>query len=471
MTELGEGVAAGSGSSSGSSSSSTTRVLEIGFFFDGTGNNLANARGDGEGSYDNAPSNVALLSRLYSTATGRASDGAEILRRSVYLEGIGTTSGRQDNLLGMGTGTGRTGMSARVHAACRRLETEARTQSYSEIIVDAFGFSRGSAAARYFVNCVNRGSFEPVSSGFLFDDEPTRLGRVVTPPVYVRFLGIFDSVAALISPEGGDASDADNDDVNVHLHDGSAGTTCHLIAGDEHRRNFALNSIRDSHGALPAGGIERALPGVHSDVGGGYLARGETVVPVRPRGDYFDLRADAEAVRHALVRESTQFSDRMRREHFAAASSEFSWGYNELQDMGADLPQNRFLYMGQVVWRRPNVRPGLEKVALKLMHDEALRNDVPFTAIPRNADYAIPSDIQSVYTTLSSGGTLSDAELALLHQNYVHCSAHYGGASGTTTTEFSTPPRVLLDMDLVYPHIPAPDNRRIVHANQPGRAW
>jgi hypothetical protein len=470
MTEFGESVTTSSGSGSSTSSSSTTRVLEIGFFFDGTGNNLANARGDGDGSYDNAPSNVALLSRLYSTATGRASDGAEIRRRSVYLQGIGTTNDQPDNMLGMATGTGRTGVSARVHEACRRLEAETRTQHYAEIIVDAFGFSRGAAAARYFVNCVNRGSFEPVSSGFLFDDEPTRLGRVVTPTVLVRFLGIFDSVAAIISPDAGDASDADNDDVNVHLHDGSALVTYHLIAGDEHRRNFALNSIRDSSGGLPTGGVERALPGVHSDVGGGYLARGETVVPVRPRGEYFDQRADAEALRATLVRESTEFSNRMQREHFAAASSEFSWGYNELQDMGADIPQDRFLYMGQVVWRRPNVRPGLEKVALKLMHDEARRNDVPFAAIPSNAEYSIPSDIQSVYTTLSSGGTLSDAQLALLHQNYVHCSAHYGGAAGTTTTEFNTPPRLLLDMDLVYPHIPAPGNRRIIHANRPSDA-
>jgi hypothetical protein len=468
MVELGEGV----GSGSSSSSSTTTRVLEIGFFFDGTGNNLANARGGSGGSYANAPSNVALLSRLYATATGRASDGAEIQRRSVYLEGIGTNSGGSDNFEGTAMGIGVTGVSARVHAACRRLETEARARDYAEIIVDAFGFSRGSAAARYFVNCVNHGSFEPVRSGFLMDHEPTRLGRVVTPTVVVRFLGIFDSVAAIMSGTAGDASDAANDDVNVHLHDGSALATCHLIAGNEYRRNFALNSIRDSDGALPTGGIERSLPGAHSDVGGGYLGRGETVLCARPQAGYYGTRAEAEASRNTLMHDYGEVRNWVVSEHFAASNSELSIGYDVLHDEGADtLPSVRYSYDGAAVWRRANVRAGLSTVALKLMHDEARRNQVPFAALPSSADYTIPSDINDVYTTLSSGGTLSTAQLTLLRQNYVHWSAHYGHEEGTPSSAFSAPPTgMTVDSDLAYPHMPAPRYRRIVHANQPSLA-
>lgn len=472
MTEFGEGVTSGSGSGSDSSSSSSTRSLEIGFFFDGTLNNLANARGEGEGSYENAPSNVALLSRLYATTIAHPSDGSAWQRRSVYLDGIGTTSGEHDNVLGMATGTGRTGVSARVHAACRRLVTEAATREYEEIVVDAFGFSRGSAAARYFVNCLNRGSFERVTSGFLMDGEPTVLGRVVTPPVYVRFLGIFDSVAAIMTPEDGlEASDANNADVNMHLHDGSAERTYHLVAGNEYRRNFASNSICNASGVPPTGGTEITLPGVHSDVGGGYLGRGETVVCVRPQAGYYATRAEAEASRATLIHDHDEFTQRVLREYFAGSGSEFSFGYDQLQDDGPDMPGIRYSYFGAAVWRRPSVRAGLEKVALKLMHDEALRNDVPLGPLPSNADYAIPSEIRSIYSTLSSGGSLTDADLALLHWSYVHWSAHYGHEQGTARSAFTTPPRITTDGDLLFPHVPAPGYRRIVHPNDPSRAW
>jgi hypothetical protein len=472
MGQFGESVTAGSGSGTSGSTSSRTRTLEIGFFFDGTLNNLANAEGRGEGSYADAPSNVALLSRLYSTATGTGDDGSERHRRPVYVEGIGTISGRPDDVVDAALGTGNTGVSARVHWACQQLARAARARDYAEIIVDAFGFSRGSAAARYFVNCVNRGSFEPVRTGFLTDDEPVPLGRVVLPSCYVRFLGIFDSVAAIGTPEdGGDPSDANNADVNVHLHDGSAEAVYHLIAGDEHRRNFALNSILDANGRPPTGGQERALPGAHSDVGGGYRGTGETLQCVRPSAGYYDTRAKAERARDRLLRDFEAFRQWAVREQYAS-NSEFYLGYDLLEDQGpASLASVRYSYFGAAVWRRPNIRAGLEKIALELMHAEARRHSVPFATIPSNSRYAVPSDLSSVRSTITSGGTLSREQLALVHSRYVHRSAHYGAESGSRGDVFRSPPRFSVDIDLVYPHIPAPGDRRIIHPNQPRLGW
>ncbi|HCJ28776.1 MAG TPA: type IV secretion protein Rhs, partial [Pseudomonas sp.] len=126
-----------------------------GVFFDGTGNNLANAvvteqcrhddlqlvgertlqevmdycqrhgfsdsNGDGyftqapDGSYGNAPSNVARLYGLYRDDTDQplAADAESAVVR-IYLEGIGTSSGEADSLYGQITGRGDTGIQARV---------------------------------------------------------------------------------------------------------------------------------------------------------------------------------------------------------------------------------------------------------------------------------------------------------------------------------------------------------------------
>jgi uncharacterized protein (DUF2235 family) len=68
----------------------------------------------------------------------------------------------------MGTtrGTGGTGVHARVHGALKKLKAlVVRPDDWDDIIIDVFGFSRGAAAARYFVNCVNAGRIGWTVSG------------------------------------------------------------------------------------------------------------------------------------------------------------------------------------------------------------------------------------------------------------------------------------------------------------------
>ncbi|KIG16815.1 Glutamate synthase [NADPH] large chain [Enhygromyxa salina] len=469
MVEQGEAVTQAGGSSSGGSSSSSSRTLEIGFFFDGTLNNLENAGGSREGSYANAMSNVALLSRLYPNNSARNDDGSERRRRAVYLEGIGTNTNGSDDMIDTALGTGNTGVSARVHAACRRLEQEARGRNYAQILVDAFGFSRGAAAARYFVNCVNRRSFEPVQTGFLLDDEPTDLGRVQLPEATVRFLGLFDTVAAIGTPrDGGDTSDADNADVNVHLDDSSAQAICHFVAGNEYRKNFASNSIRSRSGALPSGGVEIVYPGAHSDIGGGYRARGETVVPVQPASGHFTTRAGALACREELMQRYSEFAQRMIHEHYAGTQPpEFSLSYDDMREDPDGLPTTRYAYFGRVAWVRSSIDPGLEKIYLELMHRQARGHGVPFRSIPNNSDYAIPSILQGIHSRLQAGPQLDVADLAMLRMNFIHWSCHYGREDGSARAAMQRIPNFHVD---IYPHEPAPHWRRIIHYNQPSRA-
>ena len=73
-------------------------TLEIGVFFDGTGNNAANVRGpssDYSDSYNSSLSNVVLLNDLYqydSRYWTRNSCGYALKRDRIYVQGIGTTA-------------------------------------------------------------------------------------------------------------------------------------------------------------------------------------------------------------------------------------------------------------------------------------------------------------------------------------------------------------------------------------------
>ncbi|WP_419146400.1 phospholipase effector Tle1 domain-containing protein [Leclercia adecarboxylata] len=84
------------------------------------------------------------------------------------------------------------------------------------------------------------------------------------PSGEVRFLGIFDTVAAI----GGisnffDINGRSNPRVKLELRPSVAKKVFHITAMNEYRYNFSLNSIQ---GMWP----ELSLPGAHSDIGGGY---------------------------------------------------------------------------------------------------------------------------------------------------------------------------------------------------------
>lgn len=141
-----------------------------------------------------------------------------------------------------------------------------------QINLSVFGFSRGAAEARAFVNWL----FEVCkqeSGGWTFAGIPIRL----------QFLGIFDTVASV-----GAANLFDNGVVVGHQ--GWADNTqeihpaveqcVHFVAGHEVRACFPLDSVRvKSH--YPANAMEVMYPGSHSDVGGGYAPGALGVSPLQ----------------------------------------------------------------------------------------------------------------------------------------------------------------------------------------------
>jgi uncharacterized protein (DUF2235 family) len=233
--------------------------LVLGAFFDGTGNNMYRdfAGSVGEGS----ETNVARLYRLY-----RAHNDANRAREKLYVVGVGAMTNPagtglsnqlptdqraralrlRDLEMGsslpfagdvVGKATGLGGME-RLKIAYRWAEAWCRSVPGSEPkLIDVYGFSRGAAMARTFVNLVLVGlkkDFENVS---------------------VRFLGVFDTVGSF--GKGGDDVDVGQ---NMGISPGDATHVRHYTARHEQRKNFPLTALRG----------DREYAGAHSDVGGGY---------------------------------------------------------------------------------------------------------------------------------------------------------------------------------------------------------
>ncbi|SDG29047.1 MULTISPECIES: DUF2235 domain-containing protein [unclassified Duganella] len=149
-----------------------------------------------------------------------------------------------------------------------RMQT-AKVPKICTCFLDVFGFSRGATEARVFCHWMND---LMISSS---------LGGI---PVRFRFLGLMDTVASVGVVEGitnrratGGHSEWAMPDVMRILQ--SVENCVHFVAMHELRKSFPLDTVSIDY-ALPSNCLEFAYPGSHSDVGGGY-AFGELGVSAR----------------------------------------------------------------------------------------------------------------------------------------------------------------------------------------------
>ena len=481
-------------------------TLRLGMFFDGTGNNLGNAalteecrRQDlqefdeqalnairqfcetygyrdtnGDGFYDQVPnssygnelSNVALLYRLYDdhsdTLVEESTKEASI---PVYIDGIGTTSGSDDSAWSMGTGKGGTGVVVRVSESpilimekLQELTSNNPQLLIEKIEFDIFGFSRGAAAARHFANEVLK------PAGGVLADQLNHSLPALAPGfdwathARINFIGLFDTVAAIADPLRGNlsVSGSRNPGVNLHLPPGCARKVVHLTAADEHRHNFSLNRVHASHEEL-------ALPGVHSNLGGGYpTVVHERLLIGRPRlcrAAYYSMdnidRAKLEQSREWRARETEEQELRARglpgqgellRESIGLRPASGN-GYRQAKDMLLILGLERV------------VRGELSRVALRVMHMKAIAHNASLKPIPDTQAFAIPSDLRpiadKVIGSAMSGRSaeLSEAEKRFLHGCYIHSSANWTSTYGFMLNK------------------PRSQNQRAVYEDQPQRGY
>jgi len=466
-------------------------MVRIGVFFDGTGNNRVNSQigadcqamaeiykgahikecagrhSDPSSSYSNDLTNIARLADLYKHQPRALNEGIGLVAyESIYVSGIGTTSrGRDSRLSGQGFGRGNTGVLAKVANSVKKInlflgafELHNPGCVIAGLQFDLFGFSRGAAAARHLANEIlkqSQGLLGPVL-------DPRKLPLSAdfswgAASVRLKVIGLFDTVAAVggIS-DLGNVRDAVNARVNLFLPPGCAQQVLHLVAADEYRRNFALNSV------IPDWPREIALPGSHSDIGGGYQPQSvETVALTRPRrslvsaGTSFD-RTDAWLQTHAEMAEL----DAQR--------------WLDPQDADASISIECFERMGQrgrgmktvvaSVKLQRRVFGHLSRVYLRVMHGLACDEGVPFRPIPDNADFSLPPELRGIAVKLMAyargqGGPLSAQELQLLYRRYIHCSAHWNGTLGRSGGL----------VDSFFVNAPAVDGRRhFPNVHRPG---
>ena len=190
---------------------------------------------------------------------------------SVYVQGMGTTQFEADNWRGTIKGEGETGIKDRARSAFEPLISTVLMKQGKEgpphmLVLNVFGFSRGAATARHFVNLL--GIQEELDKYF----DRTWLDV----QILVNFVGLFDTVSSFgLSLNGEYASNVD--DLGLRFSNDVAKRVLHLYALDEYRTHFSLTTIDSARTALSKVnrvcvpmGFELGLPGAHSDVGGSY---------------------------------------------------------------------------------------------------------------------------------------------------------------------------------------------------------
>lgn len=288
-------------------------ILRIGVFFDGTGNNRENDIYK-EKYGDTSRTNVARLFEAYPEEPGKSA--------AIYVSGVGTVDnawqtpqvideGDDCITYELATGVnpwilaGNTGAFCKWQNLLRALRRiiEAKDTEYSKvthIAFDVFGFSRGAALARHFVNATveglpdyntrqewakflsrsdivspnnSRKLYKGVYPNLLGDLKSTKFnmdhGFAIDSKrdVSIRFVGLFDTVASFYL-----AGDDDEGDFVMKLAPTCAHKVFQLVAHHEYRHNFPLTSLK-TNDELPENFYEEIFPGCHSDIGGGYPSK------------------------------------------------------------------------------------------------------------------------------------------------------------------------------------------------------
>lgn len=442
-------------------------TLTIGLFFDSTGNNAINSseiqtpsstrnsvmddsesesvlgqwlrlsRGNAKaGSYLRYYTNIHWLKMLYSqdlipdTGFGQC---------AIYIDGIGTEAGAADNIYGMWTGRGDTGVINKTDKAVEALTScikcyltrydKARYYVIKELQFDIFGFSRGAAAARHFANRVFRQD-HVIIAAIKAGMEGHEFSGI--PGGKTRFLGIFDTVAAISTLINGlDPHNSDTGDVNLMLHSSVAEKVFHITAQHECRFNFALNSIKPTWPEL-------ALPGVHSDIGGGY--------PPEEREAYFLTRPQFETIERSRSDTETLIYQQAREQlctmntyptiapllHAAEVNIDV-WHDARMPYDQYSTPQKR---SGAAVVIDRLVHNDWSRVVLRVMLDAAKDAGVIFDPIQdTNVELEVRSELKSLCKKAIAMGRatrygqkifgFTTTETEILAEKYIHCSANW----------------------------------------------
>ncbi|MDY8138333.1 DUF2235 domain-containing protein [Aquimarina sp. 2201CG5-10] len=365
------------------------------------------------GSYDNDHSNISRIEPSYE-----AVDEEREKKFSIYIEGQGTENGKSDSTLGLGLGTGSTGIRGKVKKGCEEVSNVIADLGVTDInilTIETYGFSRGAAAARNFIHEITQrkgqvkeiittgsGEYAPVSTTFIYYDvDNGALGEflkekgIKVKMVIIHFAGLFDTVASLGISHDNNTAELKLNAVKKSLH------TLQLAADDEHRANFRLTNINSTGNR----GVEKFLPGVHSDIGGGYIHNSDEEV----RLDYT----------------LTNLNDLRREREFLIEQGWFKPNEIEVSD-----------FWGTLTGSRKNLSNRYSYIPLQIMAKFSINKNVNLVMGKITRDFAITSELSSTKTILDEYVFNDGIEMSYdnpehkmllktLRNRYFHFSAHY----------------------------------------------
>ncbi|GLK78341.1 DUF2235 domain-containing protein [Methylopila turkensis] len=237
-----------------------------------------------------APTNVV---KIYNALAEIGADKTPI--RRYYHPGVGTDGGWWDRALGGGVGAG---LGQNVKSAYRWLAGAYRPKDR----IWLFGFSRGAFTARSLSGMISRCGLIDTAGmtdaeiwaavDATYDAYRARAkdveatdarpvlgfskGQKVTGKTPIHFIGVWDTVGALGIPDDMALLNLIDDPTAYEFHDtalsDNVGYARHAVALDERRQSFTPTLWVDTP---PEQNVAQVwFPGVHSDVGGGYVQAG-----------------------------------------------------------------------------------------------------------------------------------------------------------------------------------------------------
>jgi len=419
----------------------------VGVFFDGTLNNRKNVEArieyekdatgnavkaskyiepepDDGNSYTNDYSNISRIEPAYKKISEK-----KIKQVSIYVEGIGTEDYEDDSTWGKSMGKGTTGVKGKVKKSCELIAdaiAEIGVDKINRLQIDSFGFSRGAAAARNFVFEINQkkkspketlsmGVYQPLGKKYTEDagelgEQIAAKGIIVRQKIRSRFVGLYDTVPSF-------GLKHKNDTAQLHLKAISASASVlQLAADDEHRANFRLTNINS------AGGVEKFLPGVHSDIGGGYTddAKEKEILAYKENNLYEYFAENVEEERDYLVEQGWYKKHELVIKKEATPTFEISLSL-----------ARKVLRANRVVKSK-----AYSYIPLDIMTKYSINKDVKFNKSLIEDKYPIPDDLTTIKERLdnyvhNNGKKLSydnaeDREdIKWLRNTYLHFSSNH----------------------------------------------
>jgi hypothetical protein len=378
-----------------------------------------------ESSASNELTNVQKLYDRY--ILDQFNEDASCYFHSEYITGIGTGNETEikpakESTLSQGFGTGEYGVISKVDWAVTTIQntipkvlnnaviqSPVKVDGFDKLEFDVFGFSRGSAAARHFINTVlepDNNMIVTTVTNFCIEQNlsiPNAFDWTSNDHCEITFAGLFDTVAAIVDLTDFDFSphNDDNGDVKLWLDPKRVRHAVHLTANDktEYRKFFSLNKLnRASHFH------EFVLPGAHSDIGGGYHSKMSFT-----DNNYLLPRLENKVikiVRYAQHDFNEQaLTRRIERELSEAKAKEIAVGWHpddlvteiKLRHLSGDKKE----LIGRLSIKRV-VEGDLSRLYLRVMYGLAENLGVPLTEINEKSGEPVWEETQTNYYAVST---------------------------------------------------------------------